>query len=115
MRTRLTANARRDLVIILTSSRDRFGPKAQHRYRTLLEQAVADLAADPTRPGVRRAPGVKSDIWIYHGRRALPRVPLENRVSRPRHVLAFKLLGETVVILRILHDAMDFPRHLNDL
>jgi toxin ParE1/3/4 len=108
----LTANARRDLVSILSTSRAQFGEVVQHKYRLLLEQAVADLAADPSRRGVRQSPGVADDVWIYHSRFAAARTPGKGRISRPRHVLAFQLRGETVVILRILHDAMDFPRHL---
>jgi toxin ParE1/3/4 len=108
----VTATARRDLFVLLATSRVRFGEEAQHRYRLLLEQAIADVATDPRRPGVGRLDEMPGEVWVYHSRRAVTRLQPAHRVHRPRHVPVFRLRGENLEILRILHDAMDLPRHI---
>ena len=115
MRAVVTAKARRDLFIILATSRSQFGQSAQRRYRFLVQQAIADLADDPRRPGVTRPDGMPDGVWLYHSRHAQSRAPEDQRVRRPRHVLVFRLSGDDVEILRVLHDAMDFPSHMADL
>jgi len=115
MRAVVTAKARRDLFILLATSRTQFGAAAQLRYRLLLEQAILDLANNPRRPGVASPGGVPDGVSLYHSRRSRPRAPAAHRVGRPRHVLVFRVRGEDVEILRILHDAMDLPSHMAGL
>lgn len=115
MRAIVAAKARRDLFVLLATSRTQFGAAAQQRYRLLLEQAITDLAADPQRPGVAKPDGIQSDIQLYHSRHSRQRTPAAHRVSRPRHVLVFRVRGSDVEILRILHDAMDLPSHMAGL
>jgi plasmid stabilization system protein ParE len=42
-------------------------------------------------------------------------VPGRLSVARPRHVLVFRLDGDVVVLIRVLHEAMNFPDHLDDV
>ena len=114
MKAVITAKARHDLFIILATSRSRFGREGERRYRLLLEQAVADVAAHPHRRGVLRPLGGAGDICVYHSRRSAAQGTKDLRVGRPRHVLVFRVRGQTVEILRFLHDAMDLPRHFGD-
>ncbi|HZC16653.1 MAG TPA: type II toxin-antitoxin system RelE/ParE family toxin [Caulobacteraceae bacterium] len=111
MKAVVTARARRDLFILLAISRTQFGLDAQRRYRLLLEQAIADIAADPHRAGVAWREEVSSEVWFYHSRHSRSRTPPGQRVGRPRHVLIFRVRQDQVEILRVLHDAMDFPSH----
>jgi toxin ParE1/3/4 len=115
MRAVVTAKARRDLFILLATSRAQFGQAAQARYRALLQQAIADVTNDPRRAGVRPAEEVHEGIWLYHSRHARTRIPPGSRVGRSRHLLVFRVRGDDIEILRVLHDAMDLPSHLAGL
>jgi toxin ParE1/3/4 len=114
MRWVLSARAQIELRDILSESGDQFGQSAQRRYRLLFEQAIEDVADDPRRTGVRGA-GDQQSVWLYHLRHARGRVPANQRVTRARHLLVFQVAGDEVTILRILHDAMDLPRRLQDV
>lgn len=110
----LSAPARNDLRLVLSTSGDQFGLDGQRRYRLLLEQAIDDVATDPHRAGVTRV-GESGDVLIYHSRHARSRTPPRQRVGRPRHVIVFKVRGDDIEVLRVLHDAMDVPNRLKDL
>ncbi|HXQ10223.1 MAG TPA: type II toxin-antitoxin system RelE/ParE family toxin [Caulobacteraceae bacterium] len=116
MKVVIGARARRDIFILLSVSRDQFGAVAQQRYRALLEQAIADIAENPSRRGVVRLEEVADDdIWLYHARHARPRLPVAHRVGRPRHVIAFRVRQDRLEVIRVLHDAMDLPRRLSEV
>jgi toxin ParE1/3/4 len=108
----LSSRANLDLSIVLAASDERFGPTVRARYRALLQQAIQDVADDPRRAGVKAIAG-RAGAWAYHTRHARPRT--SKRVGRPRHVIVFRIAGDRVIILRILHDAMDLPAWLQDL
>jgi toxin ParE1/3/4 len=99
----------------MAQSRMQFGREAQLRYEHLLNAAMQDLAADPQRPGARQAESGSEGLWLYHSRLARPRLPAADRVGRPRHILVYRIVGEEVRIIRVLHDAMDLPAHLEDI
>ena len=109
----LGARARLGIRVILSASGDRFGLEARRRYRRLLTQAIEDVAADPQRVGVQSA-GALGDMRLYHTRHARLRAG-GRPINRPRHVIAFRIVSDQIVILRVLHDAMDLPEHLKDL
>ena len=113
MKWALGVRARLDVRVVLSASGNQFGEAAQRRYRLLLEQAIDDVAANPRRPGVRAAG--PEGVWLYHTRHARLRTPANLRVSRPRHLIAFTIIGDEVRVLRVLHDAMDLPEHLKDI
>lgn len=108
----ITASARRDTTAALRDSLRNFGPLAVDRYILLIDRAYADLCADPERPGVRPDPEVSPDIRLYPLRFSRKRVAAEDRVGRPRHVVAFRFDDMKVQIIRLLHDGMDLPRRL---
>jgi toxin ParE1/3/4 len=109
---RLSAAAERDLRVIFAASEDRFGPVVAERLRRLVSAALQDLRVDAARAGVREEDGGTRVYHLRHSRRRLPRAW---RIARPRHLLAFRIIGDRIVILRVLHDAMDLPAHLGDL
>jgi len=109
---RLTASARRDVANALAQSEEQFGRAARQRYRLLLEPALDDLAQDPRRPGVRADAHLPADHRLYPVRLSRARPAPADRVGHPRHVVVFRLDGPTVEVLRLLHEAMDLPRHL---
>jgi len=110
MKARITAPARRDMVVILAVSREQFGEGAQRRSRALLEQAISDLEANPGRVGVVAFGESAEPIRLYHSRHSRGRVATRLRVARPRHIIVFRV--SELEILRVLHEAMDLPRRL---
>lgn len=95
-------------------SEDKFGAAAAERYQQLLVSAMKDVAEDPTRPGTIRRSEIPLPVSTYHlGHSRRGAADTGVSVHRPRHLLVYRILGdETVEIARILHDAMELPRHL---
>jgi len=109
---RLSVAAERDLRIILAASEERFGAAVATRYQRLVSAALRDLRADAERIGVRVLNG---GVRVYHLRHRRRRLPRRQSVARPRHVLAFRIVDGGIVLLRVLHDAMDLPNRLAEL
>jgi toxin ParE1/3/4 len=103
------------MIDILATSFSRFGAATRTRYRALIERALTDLREDPARPGVKAMPEVEAPTCAYYLRHSRERVPAGQRIARPRHVVIFRQPdSETVEIVRVLHDAMDLPHHLDE-
>ncbi|MBJ7484338.1 type II toxin-antitoxin system RelE/ParE family toxin [Brevundimonas sp.] len=109
----VSIEADQDFDDILTFSAVQFGFAASTRYAALIGQAFNDLTENPARPGTVASDDLPQGIHIYPIRYSRDRVPPPDRVGHPRHVIVFRFDDFAVQIVRILHDAMDFPRHLN--
>ena len=101
---RLGHEARLDLASIVKWTTENFGARQARSYRDVLISAIEELANDPDVPGSRHRdeimPGVRSLHVARHGHRG-------------RHVLLYRVAeGSVIEIGRILHDGMDFRRHL---
>lgn len=98
---RITAPARRDVERLLVASRRSFGEAAEDRYRGLVLRGLTMIRDDPfganTRPLALTRPGVRT----LHLRN------LPSTVGKPRHRLVYIIEGQTVIVLRVLHDRMD--------
>ena len=110
MRVVVSPQAGRDIVAVLRTSKAEFGAEARDRYRRLIQLAFEDLVANPSRNGVRSFSGDANGPAIYHIRYSRRRGEAMFRVVSPRHVVAFRVHGDVLEILRVLHDAMDIPR-----
>ena len=100
----LGSEAEKDFVRILGDTRDTFGPRQEIIYETTILAAIADLDSGPeilgslARDDLR--PGIRSLHIARHGRRG-------------RHVIVYRARHENIIdVIRILHDAMDFARHI---
>lgn len=111
-RVRLAARAKREIGGILRSTLKDFGSAALDRYRLLFEAALRDLGDDAERPGVVSGP-LADGARLYHLRHSKGHA-FGEPVGRPRHLIAFKVDGDTVRVMRVLHDAMDLPARLTD-
>ncbi|HJS40145.1 MAG TPA: type II toxin-antitoxin system RelE/ParE family toxin [Sphingomicrobium sp.] len=113
-RLRLTAPAETDIAGLLDWSQERFGAMARRRYEALLEAALRDLAEDPLRAGSREERTLGAGTRVYHLRHSRERArAIERTVQSPRHILVYRIASvQLVVILRVLHDSMDFVRHV---
>lgn len=110
MKLRITGPARRDIGAALAWSLGRFGPEAQARYRELIARGLTSIGSGTASGAVLRTE-LGEGVCLYHLRhaRGVPAI-----VQAPRHFLAFRIEGETAVILRLLHDAMDLPSRMAD-
>ncbi|HLW93162.1 MAG TPA: type II toxin-antitoxin system RelE/ParE family toxin [Roseiarcus sp.] len=102
-RIRLGAEAEKDFIRILKSTRERFGEKQVEIYQATLLEALASLADGPDAlASVAREeilPGLRTLHVARHGRRG-------------RHFIMYRArAGQVIEVLRILHDAMDLARH----
>jgi toxin ParE1/3/4 len=112
---RLTAPARHDIARLLDWSAENFGAAGRRRYQLLINTALRAIAADPNRAGSRDEPRIGLGRRIYHLRHSRERAKgPDGAVRLPRHNLIYRVLetADVVIVLRVLHDAMDLSRHI---
>ena len=112
MQVRLSRGARRDLKQILRHSELEFGETVRTRYKQLLDQAIADLADDAGRVGVRCIDEVRSGYFVYHLKWAKARVGPPT-IRRPRHLLVFRILDEFILLAAVAHERELIEHHLD--
>ena len=93
---RLSQDAARDSASITSYTADRYGDIQSLRYSAQIENA-ADLVAD--------FPSLGRPYTTKGGR-------VFQRYNIGRHVLFYQVADEGILIVRILHQAMDFDRYL---
>jgi toxin ParE1/3/4 len=91
----LTPRARADLKSIWTYSVDRWNAEQADRYVGVIHRAMAIVAADPQRG--RSYDHVRAGYFMY---------------SAGSHIIFFKRRSDGIVVIRILHQSMDYQRHL---
>lgn len=97
------------------ASRAEFGAAAADRYAMLLDAAVTRLRDVPFGLGTRSRPELSvPNVRSLHLRHCRGLLPAESRVRRPRHAIFYRADEEhrAVILLRLLHDAMDPASHL---
>jgi toxin ParE1/3/4 len=112
----ISPTAAKDIESILAWTHEHFGEQARLRYEALLIRAIMDVAEEPDRAGSHRRPELAPDAQSYHLSLSRNRVSrAADRVARPRHCLLYRVraAGE-IEIARVLHDSMDFERHIPD-
>lgn len=110
----LTAAARADIAQILQSSAADFSEGARSRYAALVATALKDLLDDPERPESLARPELQSGVRSYHLRHSRRQAAATGiTVKSPRHLIVYLTpRSDLVVVLRVLHDAMEIERHL---
>jgi toxin ParE1/3/4 len=93
---------------ILLWTREHFGEQQASYYAQVIDDALAELSNGPSLPGVRARDDLARGLFLLH---------VASNKRKGRHFIAFRVKNrgnERVVdVLRILHDAMDLPRHLS--
>jgi toxin ParE1/3/4 len=105
--------AQSDMGHILQWSQDQHGSQAAIRYLQLIKLALQDILIKPDRLGVRSERLSPSSVSIYHLRHSAKRMPTEQRVRHPRHILVFRSTAKQLHLFRILHDSMDMQTQLS--
>ncbi len=83
------------------------------RYLTLLEKSIAQLQLEPKRLGVKDLSGISRGLYGYHIRHSKGRAISDTGVvEKPRHLIIFRVKGDTLIVVRVLHDSMELGRHL---
>jgi len=104
----LSQNAARDFDDIIRHTSENFGKHQARRYGSLIANTIRELSErGPDHPLTKDrqelAPGIRS----MHAQRS---------AQKARHILFFKAFDEEpakkLVIVRILHESMDFGEHL---
>ena len=111
-RPEFTSMALQDVAAIQDWTSAKFGELTSLRYDSLMEAALGDLLAEPTRLGVRHHPAMPQDIFVYHLRFSR-RKPAAADVEKPRHFFVFRLDEDALTVLRVLHDSMDLAAHVD--
>jgi toxin ParE1/3/4 len=106
-RVRWTAHAEADFIAIATWTAENFGGKQAERYLSRVSLVVEALCDGPDHALGRArddlAPGVRT---LHAGRDGRPL----------RQFVVYRVVdGETIEVLRLLHERMDLPRHLEEL
>jgi len=105
---RLAAAAEADFHGIVRWTSEQFGQAQARAYADVLSSALEELAKGPDIIGVRSRDDIAKGLFAFH---------VARKGRKGRHLVLFKTgqdRGRNVIkVLRILHDAMDLPRHLN--
>ncbi|MBW8881911.1 MAG: type II toxin-antitoxin system RelE/ParE family toxin [Asticcacaulis sp.] len=103
-RIRLSRRVEADYIEILDTTVEKFGPRQAEIYERHLLAALTALEGGPDLRGSVLRPEVRTDLRTYH----IARLGVS-----ARHVICYRALeGRVIEVLRILHDAMDLPRHI---
>ena len=103
-RVGLSNAADSDFRSIVLWTEDQFGSEQARIYAQALRATLASLTKGPSTPGARLRPEIAEGIHSLHAMRSR---------RRARHLLFFRVAGDRQIeITRILHDGMDFRRHL---
>jgi toxin ParE1/3/4 len=100
----LSDEAEKDFLRILKYTADTFGEQQFAIYRSILLEALRSLEVGPDLPGSIARDEVRANLRSLH---------VSRRGRRGRHFILYRADGGTMIeIVRILHDSMDFGRHL---
>jgi toxin ParE1/3/4 len=104
---RLGAHAESDFQEIVVWTGEHFGVVQARLYRQTILATLEELQRGPEQAGVRKRDEIAPGLRTIH---------VARRGRRGRHFILFRVADRTdekiIEVLRILHDAMDFARHL---
>ena len=104
--------ALQDVAAIQDWTSAKFGELISVKYDRLMEAALADLLAEPTRLGVRHHPAMPLGVFVYHLRFSRKK-PTRAGVEKPRHFFVFRVDEDTLTVVRVLHDSIDLAAHVD--
>ena len=106
-RVRLTTSAETDFQDILRWTSEQFGETQANTYADTLSEAIKALTAGPDIAGAKERDDITEGLMALHVARG---------GRKGRHFVLYRVGDESepflIDVLRLLHDAMDLPRHL---
>lgn len=110
----LTKSAKEDLKAILKYSFRMHGEKTALDYNKLINDTFDLLEIDPFRPGSKDQSDIADNVRSFHIN--LAKQSVKSPIKNPRHILFyFTHENDKLVISRILHDARDHARFMEDM
>ena len=103
---RLTESAEHDFSNIIRWSAERFGKARARAYAETISMALQELTAGPALTGVATRDDIVPGLLSIH---------VARKRRKGRHFIMFRVDEHdkrVIDVLRILHDAMDLPRHV---
>jgi toxin ParE1/3/4 len=104
---RLTKSAERDFGDIIHWSAEQFGKVQARIYAETLSTAIQDLTSGPAVTGVITRDDILRGLLTLH---------VARKGRKGRHFIMFRVAdreNRVIDVLRLLHDAMDLPRHIS--
>jgi toxin ParE1/3/4 len=98
----LTDAAKADIRTILTTTRANFGAVQVRKYRALIAESRKLIRENPDLGHHRE--GLPPDWRLLH-------ISQRGRPARHFFLYVVNRAQDEIVVLRVLHDAMDIPRH----
>lgn len=100
--------ARTDIINTLSWSTQSFGVEVGEGYQALIVAALDLIRKDPAVLGSRERADLAAGLRTLHLRACRNRVtPAVRRIASPRHFMVYRQNGQTVQVVRLLHDSMD--------
>lgn len=99
MKFRLSSHADRNLLSILKYTKKVWGPEQVFTYLELLGHTRDMIVANPSLPGSKSREDLSAGCRSFRC---------------GEYILFYRLRNNTVEIARILHESMDFPRHVGE-
>jgi toxin ParE1/3/4 len=93
----LTRHARNDIETILSKTEETWGDRQADVYESLLHEALETIQENPHIGKAR--PDLKEGLFCF---------------GVSRHFLFYTLNDQVIYVIRVLHDRMDYIRHLKD-
>ncbi len=103
---RITESAESDFREAVLWSANRFGDRQALVYAETLMLALRELGAGPNLLGAKNRDEIASGLLSLH---------VSRNGRKGRHLVMFRVIDESarvLEVLRLLHDAMDLPRHV---
>ena len=111
MKYRLTEEAGTDIADILRQTKKLFGPKQVSTYAKLIDDCIAMIAAEPSRPSSSERNDLKKGVRSFH-------LELVNRRRHSAsHLVYYTVIHAAngdpeVIVIRVLHESMEPRRRL---
>jgi|TARA_B110000908_G_scaffold72141_1_gene87049 toxin ParE1/3/4 len=107
---RISKAAEADIEVILDHSLHTFGEEAALRYQNLLKVSINTLRKDVNPPG---ASATLRELSKFHISMCKKEAQVKGvMVATPRHIIFFRVSNDLLEIVRVLHDSIDFDRHI---
>jgi len=107
---RLVGHAEDRIDQVVMDSARQFGIEAAVRYNKLILAALAAVGDNPSLTGSKPVPRLQ-EVRMFPLRLAGRFAAPDDRVSRPRHLVIYRMAPDGVVeVLSLVHDRMDLTR-----